>query len=157
MDLFGGEYISPDFVAAMEEPEFDDLPREYESEVVPDVRPAPQKGLGLSSLKESLSIFSEDSHMPDSFDATASPEDTDMYARTRQERLERDAITSALERWRKESEDLKAMGIDPALQTKSVGNDLWNWSEALQTKIREELNEIEVAENKANKNDKDKL
>jgi DNA-directed RNA polymerase len=149
MDLFAPDFSVPDFVPALEEPPFDEVEPEHSPDILPDVRPAPQKGLGLSSLKESLSIFSENSQVDAAFDPEQSPEErAKIYARDRQERLERDAITAALERWRKENDDLKAMGINSSLKTKSVGSDLWTWSQTLESKIRRELREIERAENK---------
>jgi DNA-directed RNA polymerase, mitochondrial len=129
-------------------------------DVVPEVRPAPQKGLGLTTLKESLSLFSGNSQLSVSYDPDATPaERGETYARMRQERLERDAITSALERWRKENDDLKAIGIDPSLRGKSTGGHLWTWCEALAPKIRAELRETEIAEEKprAERTDKDRL
>ena len=73
---------------------------------VPHVRPTGQKGLGLKSLKKSLSLFST---LPnEGIDLSSA---TAQMKRDVQTRLEEDAVTSAIDRWRDESTHLNKMGL----------------------------------------------
>ncbi|MCJ1415956.1 DNA-directed RNA polymerase [Xylographa parallela] len=106
-----------------------------------NIHPQQQKGLGLVALKKSLSIFEQTTNVlpPDaSYSSEEAREKAVAYKR--QEILERDTWTSALERWREEhNESLKRMGVNSGLQTKSVGAVMWAWHEALVPLIREEI------------------
>ena len=112
------------------------------------VRPQQQKGLGLMALKKSLSVFSGSSvveHLgPEGrIDAVREKE----LAFRRQEDLERDTCTSALDRWRTEHEEsLKRMGVHSGLQTKQIGAIMWSWHEVLVPLIREEIRKANEAE-----------
>src|SRR2546423_1711242 len=121
------------------------------------VRETMQKGLGLSSLKKSLSLFSDNLHLNrEQFQGT--PEEVErQYAEARQSRLETDAIDSAIERWRIEHEKMTKMGIVSNLQHGKLGALLWQWHETFTQKLRREMQLVEEAESKAKKNAKDRL
>ncbi len=108
----------------------------------PEVKPSQQKGLGLKSLKASLSMFSS---RPAGFDPKKLTADEQ---RLRQAKVEEDATTSAIDRWREESVNLSKMGLDTSLQTKSLGARMWRWQEALETKIAQEMKAVDEAEAK---------
>ena len=106
-----------------------------------DIHPQQQKGLGLVALKKSLSVFEQATNFPPQ-DTFYSSEEArkKAVAYKRQESLERDTWTSALDRWRDEhNESLKRMGVNSGLQTKSVSAVMWTWHEALVPLIREEI------------------
>ncbi|RDL30715.1 uncharacterized protein BP5553_10060 [Venustampulla echinocandica] len=109
--------------------------------LLPGVRPTGQKGLGLKALKKALSLFSakpgEGLGM-----ASKSPEER----RQVQEQLEEDAVGSAVERWREEDAAMKKMGMDSAMQSKSIGARMWNWQLGLEKYLEEEIARVEIAE-----------
>ncbi|MCJ1283310.1 DNA-directed RNA polymerase [Xylographa opegraphella] len=135
------------------EDNFDIQPSE-ESVDTPDqlqnyhIHPQEQKGLGLVALKKSLSIFEQSTNIPLS-DATYSSEEAynKSVAYKRQQNLERDTWTSALDRWREEhSDSLRRMGVNSGLQTKSVSAVMWTWHEALVPLIRAEIMKAEKSD-----------
>lgn len=107
---------------------------------IPPVLPVEIKGLGLKTLKQALSLFSTKSS-----DFNADELDQNQR-RQRQEQLERDAVTSAIDRWREDSAQLTKVGIDTTLETKSLGSRMWKWQCVLETYIKEELVKVELAE-----------
>jgi DNA-directed RNA polymerase, mitochondrial len=119
---------------------------------IEDIRETEQKGLGLASLRKSLSLFSEDSHL-DNQAENSGPS----YAQARQARLETDAVKAAIERWRVEHEKMVKMGINGNLQNSRLGALLWQWHQSVSKKIQEELNLVEAAEVKDRKGDREKL
>lgn len=128
----------------VEETEVSDLgPNKQEKmESIPDfVRPVEQKGLGLKALRQSLSLFSR---LPMQGIDTANASES--QKREIQTRLEEDAVESAIERWREESSQLTKMGLNTALQTKSLGARMWKWQTALRDYIREEVSKVNEAE-----------
>lgn len=127
------------------------IPKESKVEtIIPDVRSVSQKGLGLKALKRSLSLFS---NVPGASLSMAGK--TQEEKRHVQAQLEEDAVTSAIERWRDESNSLKKMGLDSSLQTKSLGARMWKWEVAFEKYLKAELVKIEEAEAKDAKNDAD--
>ena len=118
------------------------LPIAGEIDPSPEVKAALQKGLGLKSLKASLSMFS---HRPDGFDPSKL---TIEEQRLRQAKMEEDATISAVDRWREESVNMARMGLDTSLQTKSLGARMWRWQEALETRLKDEIKFVEEAEKK---------
>lgn len=114
---------------------------------VPRVRPVAQKGLGLTSLKESLSLFSHGSDIAYPSNAGLSPEERKgVYDEQRQRKLESDAIRSAMERWHKEFENLQKVGVDVTAGGKRLGPMLNQWHTDLVSRIREELKLVAEAE-----------
>ena len=117
-----------------------------------EIRETRQKGLGLTSLRKSLSLFSDTSHLEDEV-ARADQN----YARERQSRLERDAVKAATERWRIEHEKMVQKGVNTNMQGGRLGAMLWQWHEKVPRKLQEELKLVEAAEAKDRKNDREKL
>lgn len=115
------------------------------SQDIPLVRPTDQKGLGLKSLRQALSLLIE---KDPSFDPeTLNPQER----RERQMRIEEDAVTAAIDRWREENTQLVKIGLDTSLQTKSLGSRMWKWHLDLSEAVRRELVLVEEAEAKEKK------
>src|SRR5699024_2201978 len=80
---------------------------------VADILPVGQKGLGLSSLKESLSAFSNknDNALLTKPELT-SEENAEMQKQLKQRQIESDSVQSALSRWRQEFDERQQSGFD---------------------------------------------
>ncbi|KAL2843293.1 hypothetical protein BJY01DRAFT_215842 [Aspergillus pseudoustus] len=114
---------------------------------IPDiapVRPVNQKGLGLSSLQESIAMFSS-AIVPVKADSD-SVESTELYNRRRQEQLERDVMTSALKRWEIETEKFEKMAPTTQVLSKQVGPLMHIWKGELVKRIEAELELVDEAE-----------
>lgn len=112
-----------------------------------DIKPVQQKGQGLSSLKGTLSHL--DNWDPNLLQAATNPGQSDeeknqamLYAR--QVHIEEAVVDSTIERWKTESEEMSKMGINPILQNKTLGAIMWEWHTALESKIKEEVKEIQA-------------
>src|SRR5204862_6066660 len=104
------------------------------------VRAVQQKGLGLSSLKEALSLFDRPAELPYPSDLEGTQQQKDeAYAQMRQQRLEAECIESAINRWRKEGQKVADAGTSLPLSGKRIGALLWDWHQKLVLKIKEEL------------------
>ncbi|KAI9705456.1 MAG: DNA-directed RNA polymerase [Candelina mexicana] len=124
----------------------------HNSKVIPQVRPTEQKGLGLTALKKSLSIFSNPSALPYPDDLQGTKEENNRaFAQMRQRRLEQDAVDSAVERWREESESLRKIGMNSALKTKPISALMWEWHVAITSLLAEEMKLVDEAEAKDSK------
>lgn len=106
-----------------------------------DVKPMQQKGLGLKSLKAVLSLL--DSKI--GVKGLGEEEQREV-----QRNLEAGAISAALERWREENNNLRKMGLDSVLQSKSLGARMWQWSESLAAEIDVIKDQSKAAEEKQN-------
>lgn len=116
---------------------------------LPAVKATELKGFGLVSLRQALSMFSESSSLPLSKDDGATEgEGRKEHLFQRQQRLERDAYDSAVNRWRLEHEKMKSFGINTAIGQRSVGAALWTWHEKLVPLIEEEIRQVQEAESK---------
>ncbi|KAL2868076.1 DNA-directed RNA polymerase [Aspergillus lucknowensis] len=111
---------------------------------VTPVRPTEQTGLGLSSLKESISMFSS-AIVPVKADP-ADVESKELYDRRRQQQLENDVMSSALKRWRIEAEKFKKAAPSAQIQGHHLSPILNTWHTDLVAKIKEELILISEAE-----------
>ena len=117
---------------------------------IPEVRNMDQKGLGLSTLKKSLAIFSDPIH-------TSSPDhlhNTDLTgtnAIERQRQLEQNTLDAAIDRWRAEDAHLKSIGVNSGLSSSSIGSMMWKWHEALVPLIQDEVRKSIEAEKKETK------
>ncbi|SZF03459.1 unnamed protein product [Blumeria hordei] len=105
-----------------------------------------QKGLGLTSLKKSLSIFSE--LMKDGIDLSKADK---LFKREVQQRLEVDAVDSAIDRWREENNLLTKMGLNPSLQSGALGAKMWKWKVELEERLVEEISLVNDAEDSEHK------
>lgn len=122
-----------------------DLPLADEStpEMIDDVAEvlaAEQKGHGLSSLKESMSLFTDGSRftVPENFQGTEEDR-VDLQNKMRQQQLEADTIKSSLNRWRAEFEARSQAGVDVTAGKKSINSVISQWHGDLVSKIEEEL------------------
>ncbi|KAI9374887.1 hypothetical protein BJX61DRAFT_496355 [Aspergillus egyptiacus] len=106
---------------------------------VPAVRPVDQKGLGLSSLKESISVFSEPREMDPDMDAN----EREFYNKHRQEELESSVMQSALSRWRQEHAALQKTGPSALVGNPRLTPLLQQWHTDMVERINEELKLIE--------------
>lgn len=117
---------------------------------VPEVRQTAQKGLGLKSLRKTLSLFSS---LPAiGYDMSKMTEE---QHRAIQAQLEEDAVQAAIDRWRDESSNLAKLGLNTSLQSKSLGARMWKWHVALTKALKEELKAIDEAESKKNRSEID--
>lgn len=107
-----------------------------------DINPVQQRGLGLSSLKGTLSHLHD--FDPSLLQANANSDQSDedkhqamLYAR--QIHLEEAVVDSTIERWKSENEKMLSLGINSSLQKHSMGAMLWEWHTDLESKIKEEV------------------
>lgn len=145
--------------AGMGSLDFDSLQPEASAanDNVPGVRPVDQKGHGLSSLKESLSLFSQDSNIAYPAESELSTEaKREMYEQGRQRQLESDTLRTALERWHKEFEDRQKAGIDIASSSARLGPMMNQWHTDLVARIKEELKLVDEAQHKPSQSAADK-
>ena len=124
---------------------------------MPEVKPVPQKGLGLASLRKALSGFRHSTfRLPpeeDKSDRLDSNATQNVY---RQRRLEKDTYESAISRWREEKAREKELGVSRSLSKTSTGALMWEWHEALVPLIKEEVQKANEAEGKTIKTASDK-
>lgn len=106
----------------------------------PEVLVTPQKGMGLKSLKETLSLFTT---VPAGFDIAGLSKSEQ---REVQARLERDCVESAILRWREDHSKLMDMGLNTSVSSVSLGPRLAEWQAGLEEYLKEELKLVEAAE-----------
>lgn len=132
--------------AAIGNLEFDNPQLSSTGSDAPDIRSVQLKGLGLSSLRESLALFSGDSKVDYPADSELSTEERKtMYDIHRQHKLESDSIQSIVSRWRREFDSRQKAGIDNAPE-KRLGPLMNQWHSDLMARIQEELKLISDAE-----------
>ncbi|KAL4932913.1 DNA-directed RNA polymerase [Aspergillus undulatus] len=119
-------------------------PRIEKEDTGPEVLAVEQKGLGLSSLKESMSIFSK-APLP----LKADPEDVEskeMYEQRRQQQLEADVMRVSLNRWQMEREEMQKVKPEAVLSGDRLGYILSQWHTDLTARIHEELDHVAEAQ-----------
>lgn len=110
------------------------------SDNVAEVLAAKQKGLGLSSLKESMSLFTDGPRYPFPHDFEGTEQERrDLQNYMRQQQLETDTIKSSLDRWRAEFDARSQSGVDVTAGKKSINSVISQWHTDLVTKIEDEL------------------
>ncbi|KAJ9489992.1 hypothetical protein VN97_g3295 [Penicillium thymicola] len=111
---------------------------------VPQVQAADQKGLGLASLKQSLSLFSGncDIRLPENFTGTEE-EGKELVSNLRQIRLETDSLESALWRWREDNAERQKSGLNVASDEKKLNRIMSRWHADLVARIKKELGLVE--------------
>lgn len=121
-------------------------------ETTPEVRPLDPNTLGLKALKNSLLAFSDSSASP-AFDGSLRTEGKAdrQEAFERQLKIEQDTLDAAISRWQADSEDLKRLGINSALEQKSIGALMWNWHQLLTPLIKEEVQNVKDTGESSNK------
>ncbi|KAH8172209.1 DNA-dependent RNA polymerase domain-containing protein [Sarocladium implicatum] len=121
---------------------------------MPELIPTAQRGEGLGALKKGLSPLLELQDM----DLSTLPEDQRIEF---QKRLERETITSAIDRWRADHSHMQKLGINTSLTTNaggkegSMGHNMGLWLEQMASRIREEHTLIDEAEERAAKTEAD--
>ncbi|KAJ5952609.1 uncharacterized protein N7479_011022 [Penicillium vulpinum] len=106
----------------------------------PQIQAADQKGLGLASLKRSLSLFSgnSDVRLPENFKGTEE-EAKQLLSDMRQIRLETDSLDSALWRWRSDNAERQKSGFNVASDEKKLSRVMSEWHSELVARIKKEL------------------
>jgi DNA-directed RNA polymerase len=102
---------------------------------LPDIVATEQKGEGLESVKKALVAFARLPALP----ADAPIEAQRIRAYERQRIIEETSVDVAVDKWRKENEELQKIGVSSALQTKPMGALMWQWYSALLPVLEEEL------------------
>ncbi|KAJ6102368.1 hypothetical protein N7486_004795 [Penicillium sp. IBT 16267x] len=106
---------------------------------VAEVLSSEQKGLGLSSLRESLALFADKYHISLPADFEGSEEQKkDLYMQLRQRQVETDTMKSAHDRWQVEFEQMTRVGVDVASSKKKIKNFMSQWHTDLVAKINDE-------------------
>ena len=108
-----------------------------------EVRSVKQKGLGLKTLKKTLSAFSETNSLNKEMENEGSSWKSTAYVR--EERLEEDAVEAAMHRWREEHLLVQKLGVSSALQSRPLNALMWQWQMLLVPVIKEELKAIREA------------
>jgi DNA-directed RNA polymerase len=107
------------------------------------IREIPQKGRGMHTLKQALSVFDPSTSLQYPHDMEGSPEEkAQAYAVMRQIQIEESAVDATVERWKHENDQLAKMGIHGALKTKSMGALMWEWYTALIPLVQAELDAV---------------
>lgn len=118
------------------------------TEKVDEVREMRQKGVGLSTLKQSLSIFSNAALAPEEDHKNITPAE-------RQTLLENNTINAAMDRWHQEDKHLKSIGVNSGLSTSSIGAMMWRWHEKFVPLIKDDIRKSQEAEKKENRSKSD--
>ncbi|OGE52759.1 hypothetical protein PENARI_c009G00786 [Penicillium arizonense] len=129
---------------ALDESQFERVPAAMDD--APVIQSVDQKGLGMSSLKESLSLFADHSEiqLPSNFEGTEEEART-LRNEIRQKRLEADGIESALARWRTENAKRQKAGLNASSDEKKLNSVLSQWHTDLVARIKRELELVEEA------------
>ncbi|RGP75087.1 DNA-directed rna mitochondrial [Fusarium longipes] len=142
-------------MAEDESPEMDEIDENtarYANEEYPEIRPTPQRGEGLNSLKKNLNLISELQNVDIS---KLSVEEQREF----QTRLEKDSIDIAIAKWRNAKKNLDKMGINTALNSKheetSLAACLQNWLTAMEARLQEEILKVEESEEAEHKSEED--
>ncbi|KAI2479813.1 DNA-directed RNA polymerase [Pyrenophora tritici-repentis] len=96
------------------------------------IKPVPQKGMGLDSLKHALTLFDDHERVPYPHDMEGTQEEKDQaYAYARQLQMEQDGVDAAVNRWKHENEKLADIGIHGVMNTKPIQAMMYSWYKAL--------------------------
>lgn len=106
---------------------------------IPQILATDQRGLGLETLKQTLSSI-EEKHKEVEVDLDS--ETRKQLNIERQRLIEELSGEAATRRWKLEDEQLRRVGIDSALQSRPLGALMWEWYSALLPALREELREV---------------
>ncbi|KAF4339853.1 DNA-directed RNA polymerase mitochondrial [Fusarium beomiforme] len=134
------------------EEDFEEDMAAYADEDYPEIRPTPQRGEGLNSLKRNLSLMEELQNVDIS---KLDP----LEQREFQLRLEKDSIDTAIEKWRMAKQKMDKMGINTALSSKGEDNSLsectHRWLVAMEARLKEEIIKVEESEERTTKSEED--
>ncbi|KAH7159754.1 hypothetical protein B0J13DRAFT_493013 [Dactylonectria estremocensis] len=123
-----------------------------EAPAYPELKPMVQRGEGLNTLKQSLSLM----HQLENVDISKlSVEEQREF----QIRLERDSVEAAINKWRVDRESLQKLGVQTVLKANaedgSMSSNLPTWLAGMEARLKEEIAKIEESENKASKSEED--
>lgn len=104
-----------------------------------DVLAVKQKGLGLKTLRNVLSFFSDIRGIDISKLPLAEQREI-------QARLEKDCVDAAINRWREEHQALVKMGKNTALSTNALNSQLYDWQCTLEKRIKQDMKDMQTAE-----------
>ncbi|KAJ5367259.1 hypothetical protein N7541_001200 [Penicillium brevicompactum] len=104
----------------------------------PEVNAANLKGLGLSSLRQSMASFGKELHLPATFQGTEE-EAKELLAEMRQRQLETDSLSSAIDRWRQDQEKRQKAGLNAASDEKKLSSLMSQWHTDLVPRIKREV------------------
>ncbi|KAI0516874.1 DNA-directed RNA polymerase [Xylaria bambusicola] len=121
---------------------------ENKSTSIPEVRPVPQKGLGLKTLRGILSFF-------DQIEGQDLSKLSIDERREIQSRLEHDCVEAAVSRWRDENQALAKMGRSTAMSKPALNSQLYDWHLNLESKLRKEFSLFDESEEKEKKSTED--
>ncbi|KAH6659879.1 DNA-directed RNA polymerase [Truncatella angustata] len=152
-------YSPEDFIIEGGEVSQSELPNEFAAQQDPtksgqtvnpeaEVMAVPQKGLGLKTLREVLSFFTD----IQGSDISKLPLNEQ---REIQARLERDCVEAAISRWREEHQALMKMGRNTSLSTNALNSQLYDWQCALEKRIEEDIAVLAKAETQQTKSSED--
>ncbi|KAI1265607.1 DNA-dependent RNA polymerase [Xylariaceae sp. FL1019] len=127
-----------------------DVVGEGETEgTTPQVRPVPQKGLGLKSLRGVLSFF--DPLQGHDLSKLSKDELSELQAQ-----LEKDCVDSAIQRWKEEYQALTKMGRNNAWSSSRQFNaQIYEWQCAFEQKLQDEFVKYATSEASARKTAED--
>ncbi|KAM0253351.1 hypothetical protein ACHAQJ_007302 [Trichoderma viride] len=118
----------------------------------PELVPTPQRGEGLNTLKKGLGLL-------------LGLQDVDISKLPHSDRLniqlqlERDSVSSAIEKWRLDNKNLQKRGVTttltPSTKEGSMSQNMASWMSVMETRIHQELRLIEQSEAKKSKSDWD--
>ncbi|KAF7563355.1 hypothetical protein G7046_g758 [Stylonectria norvegica] len=118
----------------------------------PEIAVTPQRGEGLTALKQSLGLMME---LEDVDISKLSVEEQYEF----QSRLEKDSIEAAIGKWREDHKHLQKMGVNTALSANtedgSLSQNLPAWFHGMETRLRSEMEKIEASENAERKSEQD--
>jgi DNA-directed RNA polymerase len=104
------------------------------------IKPVKQKGMGLDSLKQALSVFEYADRVPYPHDMESTQEEKDQaYAYARQMQMEQDGLQAAVKRWKYEEEKLQEIGIEGRMSSKPIQAIMYNWYTALVPLFKERI------------------
>ncbi|PHH68742.1 hypothetical protein CDD80_7278 [Ophiocordyceps camponoti-rufipedis] len=117
-----------------------------------DLKPTPQKGIGLVTLKRGLSLFASLKHV-----------DVSKLSHSERHRiqlmLERDSIDAAIHKWKSDRKNLQSRGIfsdfGPSHVESSMSQNMACWLEAMEERLEQELQLADISEQKSVKTDAD--
>jgi DNA-directed RNA polymerase len=104
------------------------------------IKPVRQKGMGLDSLKQALSVFDQSDRVPYPHDMGGTQEEKDQaHAYARQLQMEQDGLEAAVKRWKYEDEKLQEIGINGAMGSKPIQAIMYSWYTALVPLFKERI------------------
>ncbi|XWX01176.1 hypothetical protein V2A60_009202 [Cordyceps javanica] len=122
------------------------------AKATPELVPTPQRGDSLTALKEGLKLVSN----LEGFD-TANLSKEDLHSLQLQ--LERDSISAAVTKWRNQNKQLQKVGITTGLSGSnkegSMSSYTSSWLSAMESRIKDEIAEVEISESKDVKSERD--